>query len=85
MKSWMVEGLLFLLSQQLCISLSSLLVLSTIKYVDVESIKLHLYRHRFVEKYFTKYYFISERSSSGDLYAGAQVELEYANPYRKWS
>ncbi|XP_070008858.1 uncharacterized protein [Nicotiana sylvestris] len=59
-----------------------------IKYMDVETVKLHLYQYGFVENYFLWKYqgekdVTGEMSSSGDLDSGAQPESGYENPYRQ--
>nr|XP_033511698.1 uncharacterized protein LOC117276480 [Nicotiana tomentosiformis] len=56
--------------------------------MDVETIKLHLYRYGFVENYFLWKYqgkknVTDEMSSSDDLHGGSQPESGYENPYRQ--
>nr|XP_018623102.1 uncharacterized protein LOC104086815 isoform X2 [Nicotiana tomentosiformis] len=59
-----------------------------IKYMNVETVKLHLYQYGFIENYFLWKYqgetnMTGEMSSSGDLYGGSQPESGYENPYRQ--
>ncbi|XP_009790883.2 uncharacterized protein [Nicotiana sylvestris] len=59
-----------------------------IKYMDVETVRLHLLQFGFVENYFVWIYqgercLTNELSSSSNLNSGAQPELGYENPYRR--
>nr|XP_016467687.1 PREDICTED: uncharacterized protein LOC107790290 isoform X2 [Nicotiana tabacum]XP_016467688.1 PREDICTED: uncharacterized protein LOC107790290 isoform X2 [Nicotiana tabacum]XP_016467689.1 PREDICTED: uncharacterized protein LOC107790290 isoform X2 [Nicotiana tabacum]XP_016467690.1 PREDICTED: uncharacterized protein LOC107790290 isoform X2 [Nicotiana tabacum]XP_016467691.1 PREDICTED: uncharacterized protein LOC107790290 isoform X2 [Nicotiana tabacum] len=59
-----------------------------IKYMDVETVRLHLLQFGFVENYFAWIYqgercLTNELSSSSNLNSGAQPEFRYENPYRR--